>query len=674
MSTESQVDQILFSWGERTLTGGRGVGPTASSIGSAQDLAWWEQRLLSANWAAAEVGGAAVQPALVYLHFDDRAAVLHKEVVTDLHGRAGAPLTHALLGHVSVLDARVALGLHDWPGWIRGDDVQTGLTSLEGEDLRRMAGEGYQALDKSARQLDPRLPASLFAALLSDPRGHFSVYPAEEPVQEPDGSRAEPALVAARLMCAVLGVLGDRVAQEWTFSTCEPEEPTGAGRPRIVFLSQPLQFSMQVPTGNRVRIGEPGWFGSRPDPEGASNLQAFGDVLADLYSTQGPDALRDLRPRNRLSTAAEALAWAAQAQFAPGVLADFGYLVKALGHGPTNPAVIEEVRSRLASGLDTISAARLHELVPLWAPEAEVAIRYPDIAEAIWAEAAWRYLTASRPPDERTVLAMAVPAATWLDQLTRYRHARGTGALREAAYHVLPVVTQDLETEFVEAVAELPVEELLSLAVDGAADRPTLSVRLLAFATGKILTPSERVTCRELLERTGYLVSTVERCHPGDPEGETRLFARLLHLIVGPDLERPEEFDRILRQVAEIRCAPLLHALGTCVAGDLRHRVLARVGNLWFADCGLAELSTGTTSPPTASQSLVQVSSAEVIRAAAVSRQEGAVPRRDAADSPAHGSRGRLGKPRKILIVGVAVIIVVLLLVAALVFLGGSSA
>jgi hypothetical protein len=102
--------------------------------------------------------------------------------------------------------------------------------------------------------------------------------------------------------------------------------------------------------------------------------------------------------------------------------------------------------------------------------------------------------------------------------------------------------------------------------------------------------------------------------------------------------------------------------------------VLARAGNLWFADCGLAELSTGTTSPPTASQSLVQVSSAEVIRAAAVSRQEGAVLRRDAADSPAHGSRGRLGKPKKILIVGVAVIVVVLLLVAALVFLGGSSA
>jgi hypothetical protein len=601
------VDQILISWSDRTLTEGRGVGPTGSSIGSKEELAGWERRLLSADWAAAEVGAGAPGPALVYLQFGDEAAVLHKEPVADPHGRPGSTLAHALVGHVSVLDARVALGLHEWPGWAREDTFRPGplggLDRLDGHELRRIAGDAYQMLDASARELEPDLLSALFATLLSDPAGRFSFYPADQASGEP----ADDGSVAARLLCGVLRVLGHATGQAWTFSTCEGEEPAAATRPRLVFVSQAPRFSTHVPTGNRARLGEPTWFGEPADEDGLDVLQTFGDTLAETFAWS-PETIERLRPAAPVRSTREAIQWAAHAELAPGVPADFGNVLLIIGHGRIEPEVLRRLPSRpdvLAAGVSVLPEEMVTRLAGLWAPGTAAAASNPEVAQALRGQIAWRVVSDAQPPAPDLVTKFGVELPTWLEQLARYQSKSGAARLPAAVRRVAALGVPGLDPGLVQVLADAPAADLLVLADEWAGDRPELSAQLLAIVAGRDRMPEwDRIACCHQLDQRTFMVGCVERCFPDDPAAESEVLRQLLSVIVAPGVHRREDVERLLPAVSPIRSAPLLHALARSVPPALRELVLAGAGNVWFEDNGLPRLAVGA-SPPAGPQAVV---------------------------------------------------------------------
>lgn len=601
------VDQILISWSDRTLTEGRGVGPTGSSIGSKEELAGWERRLLSADWAAAEVGAGAPGPALVYLQFGDEAAVLHKEPVADPHGRPGSTLAHALVGHVSVLDARVALGLHEWPGWAREDTARPGplggLDRLDGHELRRIAGDAYQMLDASARELEPDLLSALFATLLSDPTGQFSFYPADQASGGPAGDGS----VAARLLCGVLRVLGNATGQTWTFSTWEGEEPAAATRPRLVFVSQAPRFSTHVPTGNRARIGELTWFGEADDEDGPDVLQTFGETLAETFAWS-PETIERLRPAAPVRSTREAIFWASHAELAPGVPADFGNVLLIIGRGRTEPEVLRRLPSRLdvlAAGVSALPEEMVTRLAGLWAPGTAAAVSNPEVAEALRGQIAWRVVSDLQPPAADLVTKFGVELPTWLEQLARYQSESGAARLPAAVRRVAALGVPGLEPGLVGVLADAPAADLLVLADEWAGDRPELSAQLLAIVAGRDRMPEwDRIACCNQLDQRTFMVGCVERCFPDDPAAESEVLRQLLSVIVAPGVHRREDVERLLPAVSPIRSAPLLHALARSVPPALRELVLAGAGNVWFEDNGLPRLAVGA-SPPAGPQAVV---------------------------------------------------------------------
>ncbi|MBV9448177.1 MAG: hypothetical protein JO345_20020 [Streptosporangiaceae bacterium] len=601
------VDQIIISWSERTLTEGRGVGPTVSSIRSKEELAGWERRLLATDWAAAEVGSGVSRPALVYLQFGEEAAVLRKKAVTDPRGRPGSTLAHALVGPVSVLGARVALGLHDWNGWAEEDgDGPDKLDALDSRELSRTASHGYATLDASARNLDPGLLAALFATLLSDPGGRFSFYPAGEGALDP----------AAAVLCGVLDMFGDATGQAWTFSTCEADEPAAANRPRLVFLSQAPGFSTRVPTGHRVRLGELAWCGQPADDAGKDVLREFGETLAETFAWS-PEAIGRLRPRGRVTSTREAIAWARNAEFAPGVPADFGNVLLALGRGRIEPEVQRRLPSTpgaLAAGMNALPAETFTRLAHLWGPGTAAATSRPDVAEALGRQVAWRFVSGAGAPAAAVVRSLGVPASAWLEQLERYRSEYGPADLADAVRRVAALGVPELDAELGQILAGMPADELLVLADECAADLPELSVRLLRVVTGRDPLPEgERRACRSQLDQRAFLVRAVERCYPNDPRGESEMLRRLLSVIVVPGLHEPRNLDRLLARVCDIRTAPLLHALAGAVPPGMRERVLLVAGNVWFQDNGLLPLDVAPTPPadvkppPPAEQAAVPV-------------------------------------------------------------------
>jgi hypothetical protein len=587
------LDQVLFGWAERTLTGSSGVGPVLSSLQSETELAQWEHRLLAADWAAAAVVGSATVPALVYLRFADQAVVMRKETVTDPHGRGGSPLTHALIGHESVLDAWIALGLHDWTGWIRKDNVPAGLGLLDGAQLRVAADAGYRTLRDRAQRLNHNLLAALVATFLSDPSGRFSVYPPDEPTT---------AVPAAELMCGILDVLGEIGGLPWTFSTGEEEEPATASRPRVVFLRKAKGFSTRGATGHSVTVGQFAWRAKKDNPENEARLHDFGVALADGYSRMGPSVIDSRRPPEPICTLGDAIAWSVKAQIVPGVLDDFGYLLLAIGENQIDShrvAAFKKESGFFDRGIAAMSAEVFSRLVVVWGPGKEAAQAYPEIAEAIRREAAWRFAVDGRPPGGEIAMALGAGPVVWLDQLGRCRAERGRRGLLDAAARIAPLLSSEANGEVVRLLAaELAPADMLVLAHDWSRTVPTVSTQLLiAVAAQRAMTESQRADCRARLREFRFLVPTMERCFPHDPHSAGNLLARLLSTIFTVQLTQRETVDRIIDQVSRIRGPSLLWGLAASVPESLRGRVMTAAGNVWFEDNGLRPFSISVPEP-----------------------------------------------------------------------------
>ncbi len=585
------LDQILFCWKEQTLTGSSGVGPAASSLRSKTEIAQWEQRLLAADWAAAAVTSGA-PPALVYLRFNGQAVVMRKEAVTDPQGRGGSPLAHAVIGPASVLSAQVALGLHDWDGWISQASVPASLGGVDAADVQTAAEDGYRALRDGVRELNQHLLAALLATVLSDPSGRFSVYPPDNPGF---GLPAGSPVLAAKLMCGLLDVLGEVGDQPLTFSTGEAEEPPTASRPRLVFLHRAKTFSTRGRTGHHVTMGQPAWRAREANQEDEQRLWAFGKSLVGAYAQMGPGVIDRLRPDQPICTLGDAIAWSGRAQLTPGILNDPGYvLLVAIGESQLDDDTIAALwkKPEFHKAIPALRPEVFEQLPRAWAPGQQAPAANPAIAGEIRREAAWRYIDSGEAPDRNIAVALGVQPGEWIDQLRRCRQARGLAGLRTAAPLAAPLLPPDADGEFARLLAELPPADILSFAHAWVVERPTLSLVLLeVVADGPALTGAQRAACRDRLEELHYLVSTLERCHPQSPRGAAYLFSRLLDKIFDADLAKPPAVEWLAGRIAGTRSAPLLWALADRVPEGHRGYVLSAAANAWFEDNGLDRLS-----------------------------------------------------------------------------------
>jgi hypothetical protein len=595
-----RVDQIVFGWSEHTLTGHRGLGPLFTSLGSDEETAWWERRLVAHQWAAVEVGEQAGPAGLVYIQTGDRAAIVHKDTVTDAHGRGGAPLAHALVGPAAFLDARTALGLSDWPEWIGPQTSSRDLGSLTAQELRQAADVGYDRLSGRARLADALMLEQLVAEVLADPGGRFCVYP-------PQGTVAP----AAELLCGLMEIIGDVDGQTWTFATAEAREPGTDQSPRVVFLTAPPGFSLQGALGHRVRLGQPAPPARAGDREPgaedhAAPLQVFGVALAQAYAECGREVIDDVRPVRPIGTADAALAWAAAAQFAPGLLASPRYLLQAAEEGRLEPEAVTAPRpddagglgGRLARSLAEMPAELLAAHLPAWRKGSAAAGRYPGVADAIRAEAVWRLLIGDPAIAQPAVAALGITSKLCGEQLMRCRAERGQQGLAAAFGRALALILSRGAEEITGTLAGLPPAELLGLADEAAAAEPTVAALLLQAFLGRPVSGEDRRACAATLTERGYLAATARHCQPGNPAAQSDLLAALLTAVFQDDLDVPDVSEGVIAHSVQARDFPLLHALGASAQDPrLRMYVLREAGQLAFEEQGLGPFESRGPAP-----------------------------------------------------------------------------
>ncbi|MFC0038624.1 hypothetical protein [Actinomadura rayongensis] len=222
--TGDRVDHIVFTWSDRLLIGGSGLGPVASSLGP-DALRMWNQRLAGGDIAVGQwFHGAPECVALGALTFGQtggEGAVLRVLPARDPNGRI-SQVVHALVGAADTVDARLALGLHDWSGWITADAAGRTPPTLRPEharDLRKLADAGLDVLP-----VRPDALRGLLAGVLAAPADAYTAEIA------PD----DYGLVAG-LVARLDGTAGDL---PWTVML-GADVTRAAVRPRVLALASP---------------------------------------------------------------------------------------------------------------------------------------------------------------------------------------------------------------------------------------------------------------------------------------------------------------------------------------------------------------------------------------------------------------------------------------------------
>ncbi|MGW7005233.1 hypothetical protein ACWGCW_21110 [Streptomyces sp. NPDC054933] len=412
------VHQILFGWAERDRDGNAGVRPLAHSGPPTIDR--WAKRL-EYVWAThdTERDEDDRTASLAYLVLDDEAAVLRKLPSRNTQGRGGATLTHVLVGDPGLIDARFALGLHGWTGWLDrepepGEPAQ--LRQLPLEELLQSSDSGLRELRLQARSLPRELLSALVARVMDDPAADFSVI-------------APPAL-ALPLMTAVVDITGPVRGRPWTFASRESTD-VGGHQPRVVFLSNPPPQSMYI--SKRVRIDPQA--AARPPHERSAR---FGGLLADLYLESGYPALQQLRPRDGFGTAEDAAIWQRSLPVVDGriadprlhraVLTDDAALESARERGSLN-ALLESFKGQLRNE----PADWLAQVVARWGVDTPRGLSHPVVHYTVVKEAVQACLTPTGNG----------PAHQELLHSTQAAHP-SPGFVLEAFYQYLPQSGLDL--------------------------------------------------------------------------------------------------------------------------------------------------------------------------------------------------------------------------------------
>ena len=408
----------------------------------------------------------------------------------------------------------------------------------------------------------------------------------------------------------------------------------------------------------------------------------FGETLAETFAWN-PEAIGRLRPRARIRSAHEAIAWAGHAEFAPGAPADFGNVLFAIGRGRIEPAVLRRLPDRpdaLAAGVSALPAEMFTQLAGLWGPGTRPRPAAWTVADALEREVAWRFLSDTEAPAAAVVTAFGVRPSTWIEQLARYQSEFGTAAMAPAFRQVAALRVRGLNAGLGQILTVAPPDELLALADKCAVDLPELSKRLLGVVARRHPMPEgERLACHSQLELRTFMVGTVERCFPNDPASESEALRQLLSVIVAPGLHRPEDFEGLLSRIIDIRSAPLLRALAESVSLGMRQRVLAAAGNVWFQDNGLPPLAVGAA-PPAEQAALVSARSAQSARSGGPGRSRaGCDAQAGEAVRPPQETPGGSGRTRWWLLVtgatvaGVAVGLVLYLLLGSSLMTGSAT-
>lgn len=375
------VHQILFGWAERDSAGNAGVRPVADS--GAPSLDRWTGRL-PLVWAAKDDAGETgeARAGLVHLVFEGEAAVLRKLPVNNAHGRAGATLTHALVGDPDLIDASLALGLHDWHGWRerepQGPDAR--LHPLDIEELRAAAGVGLASLRERVTELPRDQLTAAVAHVLGEPAADFTFI-----------TRPEYALP---MMTAVHDIVGPVPDRPWTFAGRETTD-VGGHQPRVVFLAARPPQSYYV---NQRRRVEPAT--ATPDPDGTG----FAAQLVELYLDAGPAAVNRVRPRAGVATADDVAQWRRSVPVEDGrivdarqtldLLLDDDRLIRASARG-----TVAAASARLAGELREQPAHLLIDVLRRWGRNEARSVRHPQLRDTVMREAVVVCLTRPCPED-----------------------------------------------------------------------------------------------------------------------------------------------------------------------------------------------------------------------------------------------------------------------------------
>lgn len=300
------VHQIRCRWSPATLLGTRGMGPVESTLPTDQ-LAMWDRFLRDHVWAVGP------EPGFTCL-LNGAVGILVRKVTTATEGRQGSD-AHVLLSQG--LTPLQALGLTSWDGW-----TASTLEVLPWADLAATADSGVTALRARARTLPADRLTALFTQLLTAPGEDYTVVGEVDPLV---------------MTCA----LGDLVGRTPTFASDEADD-NGTRLPTAVFLKQ-APVSTTAATRRRLV--------SAPAHVDAT-VAGFASAAVAAYLADGVDGIAGIRRPAPPTDGTQAHAWAAEAQLAPGVLADvrrLPLLPDTVLAGLTGPDALQRVRA-VASG------------------------------------------------------------------------------------------------------------------------------------------------------------------------------------------------------------------------------------------------------------------------------------------------------------------------------------
>ncbi|MEB8342998.1 hypothetical protein [Streptomyces endophyticus] len=519
----SSVHQILFGWAERDSEGNAGVRPLADS--GAPSLDRWTGRLPNI-WAAKEAADdpGEARAGLVHLVFEDEAAVLRKLPARNAYGRAGATVTHALVGDPGLIDAALALGLHDWSGWLEREPHKpdTRLLPLDIEELRAHAAQGLAALRDRVPNLPKDQLTAAVAQVLGAPDADFTFI-----------TRPEYALP---LMTAVHDIVGPVPGRPWTFAGRESTD-VGGHQPRVVFLSARPPQSYYVNQRRRVETA-----GAPLDPDGTG----FAAQLVELYLDVGYAAVHRVRPGAGVATADDVAAWRRSVPVVDGrivddrlpldLLLDDDLLYRASMRG----AVATEGR-RLAGELRKQPAHLLIEVMRRWGPNESRSVRHPELRETAVREAVVVCLTQSCPEDLIEGTAQARPRPGLVADVFREREPHQGLDLSEPrqAYMVCTALTLGMEVSHLNReglFAPSSESDLLEFVRWSARPAPDAAVLVLRRHLGAGTDREARERAARAWSERDLLRAEVEAAARGDKATEVDCYSGLLTAAYGPRL------------------------------------------------------------------------------------------------------------------------------------------
>jgi hypothetical protein len=518
------VHQILFGWAERDSAGNAGVRPVAHS--GAPSLDRWTGRLPNV-WAAKDDADdpAETRAGLVHLVFEDEAAVLRKLPARNAHGRAGATLTHALVGDPHLIDAALALGLHDWSGWLerepQGPDAR--LLPLDIEELREAAGPGLGGLRAAVRDIPRDQLIAAVAQVLGAPGADFTFI-----------TRPEYALP---MMTAVHDIVGPVPGRPWTFAGRETTD-VGGHQPRVVFLAAKPPASYYV--NQRLRV-EPAV--APPDADGTG----FAAQLVELYLDAGHAAVHRVRPSAGVATADDVTEWRRSVPVVDGRIVDSGLpldllLDDDLLYRAANRGIVGAAAARLARELREQPADLLIDVVGRWGDNESRSWRHPDLRETVMREALVVCLTRSCPADLIGEMTRARPRPEMVaDVFLKQAPSKGLDLSEPwQLYLVGMALTLGLETSqlgYERLFSPSPASDLLDFVQEIAGHHPDAAALILRrhLGLGTDKKAREKVV-RAWFER-GLLRAEIEAVARGDKATEVDCYTGLLTAAYGDRLK-----------------------------------------------------------------------------------------------------------------------------------------